>query len=480
MLVGWYFIKEFIVSKNKEPIVLPKEKIRGTYITVDTIHVPIKDSISVDAYRLIDTKIKLQHEDRDYLTEQFIYRITGVCCEAYDSPLVRACLCLSKHICCATCIGGKGNCIVLPESKILHPNIYWITVFELVYKLKYPQSNNTNKCLVYALNCMLKSGMLTLDNFVNATNICSHRHFLLSEFSLSELPMLGNVVYLPRSVYRYYTRFGKRLKRRYKKDQMPGGKICCLSKIASLNAIAEYYTNEICKCIQLNPPIDASDNYANTVRRRSPKAYFADARPTRNNSSGDYKCLYLYLIGRKSTQINVYTSVWMFVNATISDHAGCFRSDTHQIELASAYGKRGSVVENAIKLQFTLYHEYAHGCHWRAMPRWYDVDTRTSHYNRKRGATYEHQAHKFAVWCLLMHDVSIITLVDAFTDIFGTTVCHSHEVILRYCKMLAYVLCKYGKLCIPPDLGYVFVNNETRKLYKPNDEIKSITKAGDN
>ena len=26
-----FLIKEFIVSKNKEPIVLPKEKIRGTY-----------------------------------------------------------------------------------------------------------------------------------------------------------------------------------------------------------------------------------------------------------------------------------------------------------------------------------------------------------------------------------------------------------------------------------------------------------------
>ena len=91
------------MSKNKEPIVLSKErsayieKIRGTYITLDTIRTPLmRGDISVDAYRIADSHIDLKDSERDCVAEQFIYRLTGVYCKAYDSLLCRALLCVTR------------------------------------------------------------------------------------------------------------------------------------------------------------------------------------------------------------------------------------------------------------------------------------------------------------------------------------------------------------------------------------------------
>ena len=45
----------------------------------------------------------------------------------------------------------------------------------------------------------------------------------------------------------------------------------------------------------------------------------------------------------------------------------------------------------------------------------------------------------------------------------------SHQVLLRYCRWLSYLNSKYGKLYLPIDLGYIFINPQTGKLYKPNE-----------
>ena len=174
------------MSKNKEPIILSKDKIRRTYVTLDIIHTPLvsdvlkkihkNTQVYAEAYRIDRINIDILGLKHEYATEQFIYRITGVCCNAYDDTLTRACVCLINHECCYAWSERKRNFIILPDSDLLPADLYWITVFELVYKLKYPQSNNTNKCFVYALNCMLKAGMLTVDDYLKADKIDSVHH----------------------------------------------------------------------------------------------------------------------------------------------------------------------------------------------------------------------------------------------------------------------------------------------------------------
>lgn len=85
--------------KNKEPIILSDDKIRRTYVTLDTIHTPLvsvmmkknnKDvQVYVEAYRIASININVLGLKHDYATEQFIYRITGVCCNVYDNTLSR-------------------------------------------------------------------------------------------------------------------------------------------------------------------------------------------------------------------------------------------------------------------------------------------------------------------------------------------------------------------------------------------------------
>ena len=75
---------ESMMYKNKEPIILSDDKIRRTYVTLDTIHTPLvsvvmkkgnkNTQVYAEAYRIdrinIDT-LGLKHE---YATEQFINR----------------------------------------------------------------------------------------------------------------------------------------------------------------------------------------------------------------------------------------------------------------------------------------------------------------------------------------------------------------------------------------------------------------------
>ena len=80
------------MSKNKEPIILSKDKIRRTYVTLDTIHTPLvsvvmkkgnKDvQVYAEAYCIASINVDTLGLKHDYATEQFIYRITGVCCNA--------------------------------------------------------------------------------------------------------------------------------------------------------------------------------------------------------------------------------------------------------------------------------------------------------------------------------------------------------------------------------------------------------------
>lgn len=488
------------MRKNKEPIVLPKEhgthieETHGSYITLDTIRVPITHSgkISVDTYRVADAHLDLNSSERDCIAEQFIYRITGVYCEAYDSLINRALLCVTKDVCCDSWTKGKKNIIILPEASLLNSRIYWLTVFELVYKLKYPQSKNTNKCFVYAINCMLKASMLSLDDFMYIDSVSPRQHVLLYRCPFRSLRYYTGVGYfkdcgmnIPKSVYRYYTRFGKRLKRMYKHDQMPKGYFAETGKLAMTETVVSLYTDALCKCIKLNPPIDAKDIYKCSTKRRNKEAYFADIRRMRDNINSAYMDAYSCLVDTVSLKVNVYANPYIFVNERILRRCGSYSNIDNQIRVGSAYDEDKPVTVNAIDLLHTVYHEYAHAHHWRAIPRQGDVDTNTAHQTKKCGATYEHQADKFAVWCLIIYGIPLDKICDAYYHMFGTVrdgyyILHSSNVIFRYSMMLEHIYSKYGKLCIPHDLGYIFTNHDTKKLYKPNEEIKSITKASDN
>jgi len=472
------------MNKNNEPVILSKSKISSTYVTLDTIHTPLtlsnnrNEQIYVDTYRVADVNIDVCNLKHDYATEQFIYRITGVCCNVYDNILVRACICLTKHVCCDAWTKRKQNFIILPDSRLLPANVYWITVFELVYKLKYPQSNNSNKCFVYALNCMLKSGMLTLDDCIDAKQSQYAQHCLLYMYSLPEISrcLRGNRMVLPKSVYRYYKIFGKRLNRKYKKDQMPGGHVFHLPKVDE-DVIAEEYANAVCKCIKLNPPIEAKDVAKYNTKRKKPKAQFADIRKMSDNVSTIYTCMYLYLCGEPAKACNVYSNPWVFVKyGMLRGQNGVTKLYTSRIYLKSEYFTEKTVVENTVSLLFVLYHEYAHVYHWRAKSRHNTTLGYDAHCANKCGTTYEHHAHKFALWCLLVDKVSIELISSTLSSLHGDLnewerLNYSHRAILRYCRWLAYLNNKYGKLHIPVDLGYIFFNHEKGRLYKPNEEI---------
>lgn len=467
------------MSKNKEPVILSNSKISSTYVTLDTIHTPLtlsnnrNEQIYVDTYRVADVNINVCNLKHEYATEQFIYRITGVCCNVYDNTLVRACICLTKQVCCYAWTERKQNFIILPDSRLLPANVYWITVFELVYKLKYPQSNNSNKCFVYALNCMLKSGMSTLDDYISANKSQSIQHRLLYMYSLHAISRcLGsNILQIPESVRRYYKIFGKRLKRKYKKEQMPGGHVFHLPKPISEHAIAEEYANEICKCIKLNPPIEAKDVAKCNTKRKNPKAQFADIRKMSDNIGTTYLCMYLYRCGEPARCGNIYSNPWVFVKNHMLQLGGGAVLRTVQIYLESEFLIEETVVENTIRLLFILYHECAHLYHWRAKQRYGYMSSEEAHYVKNRGATYEHHAHKFAIWCLIMDEVPIELIINMLFGLNDKRQHHSHKVALRYSRWLAYLNNKYGKLHIPADLGYIFINHEKRCLYKPNEEI---------
>ena len=283
-----------MMYENKKPIILSKDKVRRTYVTLDTIYTPLMSVMMqgkqayVEAYRVDKINVDIRDLKRKYATEQFIYRITGVCCNAYDDMLTRACVCLINRECCYAWSERKRNFIILPDSDLLPADLYWITVFELVYKLKYPQSNNTNKCFVYALNCMLKAGMLTVDDYLKADEIDSVHHKPLYTYSLHQICtyLRSNLSRLPKSVYRYYKIFGKRLKRKYKNDRMPGGDVFHLPEYSSEADVAEAYTDVICECIKLSIADDIT-------KRKKSKAQFADVRQMKHNI--DFAYVYAHL-----------------------------------------------------------------------------------------------------------------------------------------------------------------------------------------
>lgn len=475
------------MSKDEKPIILSKDNIRSTYVTLDTIYTPLVSIMRNDkqiytkAYRVANIQVNIYDLKRDYATEQFIYRITGMCCDVYDSMLARACLCLSNNVCCHAGTERKRNFIILPDSEVLPSKLYWITVFELVYGLKYPQSNNPNKYLVYALNCMLKAGMLTINDCINADKLESTYHSLLHAYSLSHictyLNLQGNTLLIPKSVYRYYKIFGKRLNRKYKKDQMPGGYISDLPKRFSEEKVAEAYTDAICKCIKLNTPIVADD----IGKRKNSKAQFADIRQMRYNTDITYSYAYLHIHNEPAKRCDVYSNPWVFVKHRILQITGEVTSFEKQIYLRSEYSIENTVEENSILLLFVLYHECAHIYHWRSIERYDDIPSNEAHAVKRGGATYEHQADKFAVWNLIMQGIPIEMISSTLSNWCNNrytriryTLNYSKQVLLRYCRWLSYLNNKYGKLRIPADLGYISVNRETGKLYKPNDEIKCI------
>ena len=474
---------------NKEPIILSNDKIRGTYVTLDTINTPLVSDVLkksnanrqvyVEAYRIASINIDTRGLKHEYATEQFIYRITGVCCNAYDNTLARACVCLINHACCYAWNERKQNYIILPDSDLLPANLYWITVFELVYKLKYPQSDDTNKCLVYALNCMLKAGMMTIDDCLRADKIKSKHHELLYAYSLRQVCtyLRSNLLRLPKSVYRYYKIFGKRLKRKYKNDVMPGGHVFHLPEYPGEDVVVKAYTDAICECMKLDTPIIAGDN----AKRKKSKAQFADVRQMKHNISLAYVYAHLCAHNEPARDYHVYSNPWTFVKNSLLGCNGFTESLTRDIYLKSEYSTDLTVVENSVQLMFVLFHEYAHIYHWRAKSRYNSMPTDEAHSTKKCGATYEHHANKFAVWNLIACGISIETTYSAFSNGFdkscartGRELNYSHRVLLRYCRMLSYFNSKYGKLYMPTDLGYIFINHETEKLYKPNDEIKCM------
>ena len=315
-----------MMYENKKPIILSKDKVRRTYVTLDTIYTPLMSVMMqgkqayVEAYRVDKINVDIRDLKRKYATEQFIYRITGVCCNAYDDMLTRACVCLINRECCYAWSERKQNFIILPDSDLLPANLYWITVFELVYKLKYPQSNNTNKCFVYALNCMLKAGMMTIDDCLRADRIDSTHREPLYTYSLHQICtyLRSNILQLPKSVYKYYKIFGKRLKRKYKNDQMPGGHVFHLPECPDENDVAEAYADVVCECIKLNPPVLA-DYIAN---RRRPKAQFADVRQMKHNISFAYVYAHLCAHGESCRDFYVYSNPWTFVRNSLLDIEG--------------------------------------------------------------------------------------------------------------------------------------------------------------
>lgn len=473
-----------MMNKNKEPIILSKDKIRRTYVTLDTIYtqltpIPVDESnrhCYVTTYRVADVNIDVGNLKHEYAVEQFIYRITGMRCDVYDSMVVRACICLTKHVCCHAWTERKRNIIILPDSNLLHDHFYYITVFELVYKLKYPQSTDTNKCLVYALNCMLKAGMLTIDDCIKAIRVKSPHYLPLHTLDLYTICecLNSDKLRMPKSVYRYYKIFGKRLKHKYKKDQMPYGRVWGLRKACSKHDVAAAYADEICKCVKLNPLVKASD----ITKRKKSKAQFVDINNTKHNIDPDYVIMYLHAYGKVASDIRIYSNPWVFVQNSILGLDGSATTHTNSIRLTSAYCVENTSVENSIRLLCVLYHERAHICHWRAIPRYNSMSSTEAHCTNKCGATYEHQAHKFAVWHLIILGISIEMINSSLSNLYNTpyvktksNVNYSHQVLLRYCRWLSYLNSKYGKLYIPADLGYIFVNPQTGKLYKPNEEI---------
>lgn len=487
--ISLWFIKELIMYKNKEPIILSDDKVRRIYVTLDTIRTPLvsvvikknneNTQVYAEAYRVAGANIDVCGLKHDYATEQFIYRITGVCCNAYDNTLARACVCLTDRVCCRAWTERKQNFIILPDSDILPANLYWITVFELVYKLKYPQSDNTNKCLVYALNCMLKAGMLEIDDCLRANKIDSAHHDLLHTYSLHQICtyLKSNILRIPKSVYRYYEIFGKRLKRKYKNDQMPNGRVFHLPKYSGENAVVEAYTDAICECIKLNTPVFADD----ITKRKKSKGQFADVRQMKHNIDFAYVYAHLCAHGEPVRDYYVYSNPWAFVSNSLLGLEGFVESLTRHIYLRSEYSTDITVEENSIQLMFVMFHECAHVYHWRAKSRRNSMSSDEAHSTKKCGATYEHHANKFAVWNLIVCGISIETISSALSNGFdklcariGHKLNHSHRVLLRYCRLLSYFNSKYGKLHMPTDLGYIFVDHETEKLYKPNDEIKCM------
>ena len=147
----------------------------------------------------------------------------------------------------------------------------------------------------------------------------------------------------------------------------------------------------------------------------------------------------------------------------------------------AAYCIENTSVENSIRLLYNLYHECAHVYHWRAIPRYNSMSSTDAHCTDKCGATFEHQANKFALWHLIMLGISIEMINSSLSNWRNIpspnpehVPTNSYRVFFRYCRWLSYLNSKYGKLHIPVDLGYIFVNPQTGKLYKPNEEIKCI------
>lgn len=117
-----------------------------------------------------------------------------------------------------------------------------------------------------------------------------------------------------------------------------------LPKQRDAGAVAEAYTDAICKCIKLNQPIEVE----NITKRKNSKAQFADVRQMKYNIDLSYICAYLYVNGEPARDCYIYSNPWVFVKNSMLQMDGVAIPVNNNIYLTSEYFIENTIVENSI------------------------------------------------------------------------------------------------------------------------------------
>lgn len=351
--------------------------------------------------------------------------------------------------------------LILPDKQLYSDKMYMIAVFELVSQYK------CTKALVYAINCLCKLGFLDIKKEFDLHKNKDKRYMsykgeyvpLCSRYFRANVkPEDLNSDIWPESVYRYYRRYIHKYKKRSIHAIYPVG-YQINSDIPKFNTtdILLEYTSAICSYVKLN--------YIGTCIEDTDNVVYADVRPTRNNKISELSAATLQLVFGKSNAgaVDIYSNICEFVYSIMYGCAG--HTTSRGIYVRSEYCYEQMSINN-LNFLLIFYHELAHCVHWRARKPLSAVSSYDAQVYRSKGATYEHHADKFAIWCCIVNNYTISQIYNRF-DIM----CKKwrgvfrYDVSRRYCRMLNYINNKYGKLTIPVDLKYVF-DNDTIKCLK--------------
>ena len=356
-------------------------------------------------------------------------------------------------------IEGDDLIIVSPDRRLFKDvKVYWYAIFELIL-MADDQDDNFARMHIKIINALIKAGLIDIDEECEYyKDHCKPKYPVpFYDRPLISVKQPLEIKFWPTVVYRYYRRFKSLIKQNLQ------GSIS--DKFVKKNVPDEGVVSfRIAKIIQ--ECLDAATKYTHLVYIDSfgniERDVYADIRPMKYNTAPMINDAIKGIFGDMQHLPDFVINPCRYFDMNLNNSNGVCTSDNKNI-LQMEYRSSDSIRENSLQVLLYIYHELAHHVHWRAIHRYDDMESRDAQCSNTKGATYEHQATKFAIWCCYLNGYTLAEILDRFhlDEKCGRQGYRSMtDISYRYVRYLSYLQNKSGSLQVPNDLKYIF----TRKV----------------